>query len=109
MVPAEKASLMGSQFDSKQRHEQFVTHSSCFPKSRCNSLAFRISALLYLLLDLDTCGGLDRLGVFILFLKKVADIIAPKQSTIFHRLPESIVPCGFGGLEFSQRLPLCVS
>ena len=38
-----------------------------------------------LLLDLDTYGGVDSLGVFPLFLKKVADIIAPKLSTIFRR------------------------
>ena len=30
----EKASLQGSQFDSKQCREQFVTHLSCFPQSR---------------------------------------------------------------------------
>ena len=29
-------------------------------------------------LDLDTYGGVDSLGVFPLFLKKVADIIASK-------------------------------
>ena len=37
---AEKVSLLGSQFDRKQCHEQFVTPLSCFPQSRCNSLAF---------------------------------------------------------------------
>ena len=60
----EKASLLGSQFDSKQCREQFVTPSSCFPQSRCNSLAFRTPVLLRLLLDLDTHGGVDPLGVF---------------------------------------------
>ena len=44
------------------------------------------SVLLRLLLDLDTYGGVDPLGVFPLFLKKVADIIAPKQSIIFRWL-----------------------
>ena len=45
--------------------------------------------LLRLLLDLDTYGGVDPLGVFHrlpLFLKKVADIIAPKQSIVFRGL-----------------------
>ena len=50
----EKASLLGSQFDSKQCRKQFVTALSCFPQSRCNSLAFRTHVLLGLLLDLDT-------------------------------------------------------
>ena len=42
--------------------------------------------LLRLLLDLDTYGGVDPFGVFLLFLKKVADIIAPKLSIIFRWL-----------------------
>ena len=63
VAPAEKASLMGSQFDSKQCSEQFVTPSSCFPQSRCNSLAFRTPVLLRLLVDLDTYIGGDPFGV----------------------------------------------
>ena len=59
-APAEKASLLSSQFDSKQCREQFVTLLFCFPQSRCNSLAFRTSVLLYLLLNLDTtCWVVD--------------------------------------------------
>ena len=49
-------------------------------------MAFRTSVLQRLLLDLDTYGGFDPLGVFPLFLKKVADIIAPKLSIIICRL-----------------------
>ena len=51
---AEKATLLGSQFDSKQCREQFVPSLSCFPQSRCNYLVFWTSVLLRLLLDLDT-------------------------------------------------------
>ena len=77
----------------------FVTPLSCFPQSRCNSLTFRTSILLHLLLDLDTYGGVDPLGVFPLFLKKVADIIAPNLRIIFCRLiglgsfPECMLSC----------------
>ena len=78
MAPAEKESLLGSRFDSKQCREEFVTPLSCFPQSRCNSLAFRSPVLLRLLLDLGTYGGVDPLGVFPLFLKMVSDIIVPK-------------------------------
>ena len=67
----------------KQRREQFVTPLSCFPPSRCNSLAFRTPVLLCLPLDLYRYGGVDLLGVFPLFLKMVADIIALKLSIIF--------------------------
>ena len=86
VAPAEKASLMGSQFNSKQGCEQFVAHLFRLPQPRCNSLAFLTSVLLRLLLDLDTNGGVDPLGVSSLYLMKVADIIAPKLSIIFCRL-----------------------
>ena len=48
---------------------------------------FRTSNLLLdLLLDLDTYGGVDPLGVFLPFLKKGADIIASKRSIVFRML-----------------------
>ena len=86
VAPAEKASLLGSRFDSKKCREQFVTHLSRFPQSRCNSLALRISVFLRLLLDLDTYGDADPLGVLPQFPKRVADIIAPKLRKNFRRL-----------------------
>ena len=86
MAPVEKASLLGYQFDSKQCRKQFVTPLSCFPQSRCNTLAFQTPVLLRLLVDLDTYGGVDPVGVFPLFLKMVMDIIALKLSIIFRGL-----------------------
>ena len=86
VAPAEKASLLGSQFVSKTCREQFVRPLSCFPQSRCNSLAFRAPVLLRLLLDLNAYGGVDPSGVSPLFLKMVVDIIAPKLSVIFRGL-----------------------
>ena len=92
VAPAEKASPLGSQFDSKQCREQFVTPFFCFPPSRSNSLAFRTPVLLRLLLDLDTYGGVDPFGVFPLFVKMVADIIASKLSKIFRGLQGCSIP-----------------
>ena len=46
-------------------------------------MAFRTPVLLRLLLDLDTNGGVDPLGVFSQFLKMVADINSGKLSIIF--------------------------
>ena len=86
VAPAEKASLLGSQFNSKHCREQFVTPLSYFPQSRCNSLVVRTFVLLRMLLDLDMHVGVDPLGVFSLFINKVSDIIAPKLSIIFRRL-----------------------
>ena len=39
-----------------------------------------------MLLDLDTNGGVDPLGVFPRFLKMVVDIIGPKLNILFHGL-----------------------
>ena len=83
VAPAEKASILGSKFDSKQCRETFVTFLSCLTHSGCNSLAFQTSVLLRLHLDLDTYVVVYLLFVFSLFLKIVADIIAPKLRIIF--------------------------
>ena len=86
VASAEKASLLPSQFESKQCREQIVTPLFSIRQSRCNSLAFQTSVLLHLLLDFDTYGGVGVLGAFSLFLKKVVDIISPNPSIIFGRL-----------------------
>ena len=70
--PADKASLKGIHFDSKQCQEQFSTPLSCLPQPRCNSLAFRTFVFLHLLLDLGTYRGVDPLDVFPQLLKKVS-------------------------------------
>ena len=67
VAPTKKVSLLGSLCDSKQCHEPFDTPLSCFSQSRCNYLAFWTSVLLHLLLNLDTYGVVDPLGVFHLF------------------------------------------
>ena len=85
VAPAEKDSLLTSQFDSMQCRGQIVTPLSSFLQSRCNSSTFRTSVFLRLLLDLDTYGGVDPFGVFSLFLKKVTDIIDPKRRMIFRK------------------------
>ena len=39
-----------------------------------------------LLLDLDPYGGTDPLGMFPLFVKRTADVMAPRLSVVFRRL-----------------------
>ena len=39
-----------------------------------------------LLLDFDTYGGTDPLGMFPLFLKRTADVMAPCLSVVFRQL-----------------------
>ena len=38
------------------------------------------------MLDLDPYGGSDPLGMFLLFLKRTADVLAPRFSEVFRRL-----------------------
>ena len=51
-----------------------------------NYFAFQTPVLLRLLLDLNTYGSVDPLGVFHLFLKMVSDVTASKLSIIFRVL-----------------------
>ena len=54
VAPAEKFVTPGLSVWQQQCREQFVTPLSCFPHSRCNSLALWAPVILYLLLDIYT-------------------------------------------------------
>ena len=86
VAPSVKASPLGSQFDSKQCCEQFGTHLSCFPQSRCNSLTFGTLFFGVYFLILTHMVVLILFCAFPLFLKMVADISAPKLSIPFRGL-----------------------
>ena len=73
MDPAEKTSLLGSQFDSMQ-----CSHLCLVSLVYVQFFDFSILVFLCLLPDLDTYGSVDPLGMFPLFLKMDPDIIAPK-------------------------------
>ena len=88
----------------------------------CNSLAFRTSVLRRLLLDLDSYGGVDPLGVSHLFFKMVADIVATKLSDNFRRLIRSgsfpvcwrsanvaVVPKGPPSMEKENYRPISIT
>ena len=50
------------------------------------TFAFRWSEVRRLLLDLDPYGGTDQLGMFLLFLKRTADVMGPHLSVVFRPL-----------------------
>ena len=50
------------------------------------TFAFRSSEVRRLFLDLDPYGGTDPLGMFPPFLKRTADVMAPRLSVVFRRL-----------------------
>ena len=84
--PKEKANLLAEMFERKQSNEHVDLPPICFPEVNLSSLAFRSSEVKQLLLDLDNYGGMDPNGIFPLFLKKNAQLLAPKISTILRKL-----------------------
>ena len=72
-----KADLLSDHFDGKQSRESVDLPLTCHPSSSLTSFAFRTSESRHLLLDLDPYGGSDPLGMYTLFLKRTADVLAP--------------------------------
>ena len=81
-----KADLLLDHFDSKQSREAVDLPLTCHPSPSLTTFAFRSSEVRHLLLDLDPYGGTDPLGMFPLFLKRAADVMAPRLSVVFRRL-----------------------
>ena len=82
-----KADLLSDNFDSKQSREAFDLLLTCHPSaSLITTFAFRSRGVTRLMLDLDLYGGTDPLGMFPLFLKITADVMAPRLCVVFRRL-----------------------
>ena len=77
---------LSDHFDSKQSRESVDLLVTCHPSPSLTTFAFRSSEVKCLLLDLDPYGGTDGLGMFPLFLKRTADVLAPRLSMVFRRL-----------------------
>ena len=58
---------------------------TCHPSLSHITFAFRSIEVRRLLFDLDPRCGTDPLGMFPLFLKRTADILAPRLSVVFRR------------------------
>ena len=72
-----KADLLSDHFDSKQSRECVDLPLSCRPSPSLTTFAFRSSEVSRLLLDLHPYGCSDPLGMFPLFIKRTADVMAP--------------------------------
>ena len=81
-----KADLLSHHFDTKQSRESVDLLVTCHPSPSLITFAFRSSEVKCLLLDLDPYGGTDPLGMFPLFLKRMADVLAPRLSVVFRWL-----------------------
>ena len=81
-----KAVLLLDHFDGKQSRGSVDLPLTCHPSSSLTSFSFRSTEVRCLLLDLDPYGGSDPLGVFPHFLKRTADVLAPRLNVVFQRL-----------------------
>ena len=81
-----KADLLSDHFDSKQSRKAVDLLLTYHPSPRLATFAFRSIEVRRLLLDLDPYGGTDPLGMFPFFIKRTADVMAPRLSVVFGRL-----------------------
>ena len=84
--PVYKDDLLPDHFDSTQSREAVDLPLTCHPSPSFITFAFRSCEVRRLLLDLDPYGGTDPLGMFPFFLKRTADVMAPRLSVVFRRL-----------------------
>ena len=80
-----KAALLSDNFDSKQSREAVDLPLTYHPSNSLTTFVFRSSEVRRLLLDVDPYGGTDPLGMFPLFLKRTADVMAPRLSVVFQK------------------------
>ena len=81
-----KTDLLSDHFDSKKSREAVDLPLTCHSSPSLTTFAFRSSEVRRLLLDLNPYGGTDPLDMFPLFLKRTADVMAPRFSGVFQRL-----------------------
>ena len=85
-LPPLVGSGVGLVCDSKKSRESVDQLVTCHPSPSLITFAFRSTEIKRLVLDLDPYGGTDPVGMFPLFLKRTADVLAPRLSVVFRRL-----------------------
>ena len=90
-----KADLLADHFDSKQSWEAVDLRFTCHPSPCLTTFAFRSREVRRLLLNFGPYGGTNQLGMSPLFLKRTADVLAPRLSVVFRLLVRlgSFPPC----------------
>ena len=81
-----KADLLLDHIDFKQPRESVDLPLTCNLSPSLSSFAFRSSEIRRLLLDSDSYGGSDPLGMFPLFFKRTAEVLATHLSVVFQPL-----------------------
>ena len=80
------ADMLSANFDGKQSWDPVDLKSTCHPSPSLTTFAFRSREVKRLLLDLDSYGGTDPLGMLPPFLKKAAVVLAPRLTVVFQQL-----------------------
>ena len=90
-----KADLLSDHFDSKQSREAVDLPLTCHPSPSLTAISFRSREVSCLLIDFHPYGSTDLLGMFPLFHKRTADVMASRLSVMFRRLVRlgSFPPC----------------
>ena len=83
---AGKADLLSDHFHTKQSEEAVDLPLTCHRSSSLITFAFRSREVMCLWLYLDNFGDTDPLGMFPLFLKRTADVMAPRLRVVYQRL-----------------------
>ena len=81
-----KAEMLSAHFDGKQSRDPVDLPSTCQPSPSPITFAFRSWEVKRFLLDLDSYGGTDQLGMFSLFLKRTAEVLPPHLTVVFRWL-----------------------
>ena len=81
-----KADMLLGHFDGEQSRDRVDLSSTCHPSSSLTTFAFRSWEVKQLLLDLDSYGGTDPLGMFPFFLKKKRAVLAPHLAVVLQPL-----------------------
>ena len=80
-----KTDMLSAPFDGKHR-DPVDLPSTCHTFPNLTTFTFRTREVKRLLLDLDSYGGTDPLGMFPLFLKRTAEVLANGLAVVFRRL-----------------------
>ena len=78
--------MLSAHFDGKQSRDPVDLPSTCHPSPSLTTFAFRSREVKRLLLDLDSCGGTDPLGMFPIYFKKTAVVLDSRLAVVFRRL-----------------------
>ena len=81
-----KAVLFADVFDGKQSNSSLTMPQSCFPEAELTTFVFSSGEVKKLLLELDPYGGAAPYGILPLSFVNATNFLAPKISTVLHKL-----------------------